>query len=132
MPHGPQVCVPQLPHGWVAAGVHSGVPEHEHAPQVQLALHVCVPSVSHVSVAPGAQAPCPVHWPHWPHEPQVCIPIPQLPHAWVAPDVQMGGAVQVPPPSGAALQCPFEHDPASPQYVPQPPQLSGSLDVSAQ
>jgi hypothetical protein len=103
--------------------VQTGVPLHEHVPQLQSALQVWVPSVSHVAVIPGVQAPSSVHALHCPHVLHVWLP--HLPHASVVPPVHT--AVPAHPP---ATQTPAVHFWLALHALPHAPQLSSSDWVS--
>ena len=56
-----QVCVPQLPHAWLAGGLQELPPVH--GPQVQAAEQVCVPPLPQAWLFPGMQVRLLTHVP---------------------------------------------------------------------
>jgi hypothetical protein len=81
------VCVPPVPHAWLAAGVQTPCPAQvDHADHVPL-LHVrlCVPQLPHACVDAPVHV-WPVHGSHWHATLQFCVP--PVPHAWLVAGVQ--------------------------------------------
>jgi hypothetical protein len=89
-----QVCIPPVPHAWLAPGAH--IPSFMQAPQSDQVplLHVrdCVPQFPHAWVMGPVQV-WPPHVPHWQAGEQVCIP--PVPHFFIDPGAHIPSFMHV-------------------------------------
>jgi hypothetical protein len=87
------VCVPPLPHAWVAPGAHAPSPPHALQSDQAPLLHVrlCVPHLPQAWIIGPLQV-WPPHAPHWHCAVHVCKP--PVPQAIIAPGAQVPSLAQ--------------------------------------